>query len=233
MAGQITHTITAQKREITGRLVKKLRRDGILPANVYGRDIKSVTIQIPAKEFLKTYSQVGETGVVSIKIGDQEIPTLIQNIQRNPVSGEPLHADFLQVNLKEKVTATVPIEFIGEAQAEKDGTGIVVHQMREIEVEALPTDLPEKIEVDISKLSEVDQAIHVKDLKIDRSKVELKEEDPERIVVAVSAPAKEEEPEVVDPVEGEEGAVPTEGETPAEGEKASEEKPPADGKKEE
>jgi large subunit ribosomal protein L25 len=223
MAGQITHSITAQKREITGRKIKNLRKEGILPANISGRDIKSITIQVPTREFMKVYSEVGETGVVSVKIDSKEVPTLIHNVHRDPVSDLPLHADFLQVNLKEKVTATVPLEFVGEAPAEKEGTGIVVQQMREIEVEALPTDLPESIEVDISSLAEVDQAVHVKDLKVDRSKVEIKEEDPERIVVSVSAPTKEEEPEPV-AAEGEEGAAPAEGSEEKEGGEESDKK---------
>lgn len=217
MAGQVTHQLTAQKREITGRKIKKLRKEGILPANISGRDIESITIQVPTREFMKVYSEVGETGVVNVKIDSKEVPTLIHNVHTDPVSDLPLHADFLQVNLKEKVTATVPLEFVGEAPAEKEGVGIVVHQMREIEVEALPTDLPESIEVDISGLSEVDQAIHVSNLKVDRSKVEIKEEDPERIVVSVSAPTKEEEPEAA-PAEGEEGVAPAEGGEQTEGE---------------
>lgn len=230
------HSLVAEKRELLGRKIKKLRKEGFLPANIYGKKIKSVSIQIPAKEFGKVYDEVGETGLVTLEVGKEEYPTLIHHVQKEPVFGHFLHADFLHVDLHEKVTATVPIEFTGEAPAQKDGVGIVVEQMREVEVEALPTDLPESIVVDISTLAEVDQAIHVKDLKVDRSKVEIKEDDSERIVVSVAPPAKEEEPEQVATPEGEEGVAPAEGEVPtAEGEeKASEgENPPAGGKKEE
>lgn len=218
-------TLTAQRRETLGRKVKQLRREGILPANVYGKKVKSQALQVALSDFKKVFSEVGETGLVDLKTNGQARPVLIHNVQKDPVTDEPLHADFLQVDLKEKVSATVPIEFAGEAPAEKTGEGIVVEQITEVEVEALPTDLPDKITVDISGLEKVDDAIHVKDLNVDRSKVELKE-NPESIVVNVAPPAKEEEvtpPEeaAAEAVEGEvpEAEAPTE-EVPSEGEAA-------------
>jgi large subunit ribosomal protein L25 len=226
MAAKIAeHTLKAEKREIFGRKIKQLRRAGVLPSNVYGRDIKSFAVQVNLKDFEKLYEEVGETGLIALSVDGTDHPVLVHEIHRHPLNGSPLHVDFHEVDLKEKVRATVQIEFEGEAAAEKEGVGVVVPQMREIEVEALPTDLPENIIVDISVLAEVDQAIHVKDLKIDRSKVELMEEDPERIVVSVAAPQKEEEPEP-EAVEGAEGETPAEGsEAPAEGgEESKEEK---------
>lgn len=216
------YSLDAQKREILGRRnIKKLRRDGILPANVYGKKMESLAIQVKTTDFLKVFSEAKETGLVTLNIGDSSYPVLIHNLQVDPVSDKPLHADFLQVDLKEKVTATVPIEFTGESSVEKNQEGIIVPQMREIEVEALPTDLPEQITVDISGLEKVDDAIKVADLKVDREKVEIKD-DPERIVVSVAPPAKEEvvEVPVETPTEGEvlEGEKPTESEAPARGE---------------
>lgn len=224
------HTLTAEPRKVVGRKVKQLRREGVLPANVYGRNIKSFSVQVKLAEFLKTYDAVGETGLVALKVDSAEHPVLIHNVQYNSVTDLPVHADFFEVNLKEKVTATVPIEFIGESPIEKSQEGIVVPQLREVEVEALPTDLPENITVDISELTEVGQAVKVSDLKVDKSKVEIKG-DPEQIVVVIEEPAKEEEPVVAAPVEGEEGAAPApEGETPAEGGEVA---PEGDEKKEE
>lgn len=190
-----------------------------MPANIYGKKIKSLAVQVKADEFQKVFSEAGETGLVELKLGEKVHPVLIHNVQLGPVSDLPLHIDFLEVSLKEKVTATVPIELIGESPAEKEG-GVVVQQMHEVEVEALPTDLPEKIEVDISGLTEIDQAIKAGELKVDKTKVEVKE-DPERIVVSVAPPAKE---EVVAPPPAAEEAVPAEGEAPApvEGEEAKE-----------
>lgn len=218
--GQGKHFLQADKREVFGRKVKQLRRDGILPANIYGKKIKSLSVQVSTKNFQKLFEEVGETGLVQLQTNGEAKPVLIHNVQFDSVSDLPLHADFLQVDLHEKVTATVPVEFIGESPLEKTQEGIVVPQVREVEVEALPTDLPEKIEVDTSGLDEVGKAIKIADLKVDRDKVEIKD-DPERIVVSVEPPAKEEEPEPVAEeavTEGEESAPVAEGETPVEGE---------------
>ncbi len=227
MAAQLKtqHSLNAQKRVVLGRKIKKLRREGIVPANISGKDVKSQSVQVNLKEFSKVFTEAGETGLVSLVLDNEVYPVLIHNISLDAVTDVPLHVDFLQVNLKEKVTATVPIEFIGENPLEKTQEGIVVPQMREIEVEALPTELPEKIEVDISILTEVGASVKVADLKVDREKVELKEEDPERIVVTVEAPAKEEVVEAPAPVEGEtpKGETPTGSEIPAEGGEAPKE----------
>lgn len=227
-------TLKADKRDVLGRKVKRLRREGILPANVYGKKVKSQALQISVAEFKKVFAEVGETGLVDLKINGDTRPVLIHNVQTDPATDEPLHADFLQVDLKEKVTATVPLEFVGESPAEKQGEGIVVQQMNEIEVEALPMDLPDHITVDISGLKAVDDAIHVKDLNVDRTKIEVKE-DPERIVVNVAPPAKEEEiaPPPEEEVEGVEAEAPEEAPTeetaPAEGEEPTEDKQAQEG----
>jgi len=215
--------LKAEVRKVEGRKVKNLRKQGILPANVSGKKIKSSSVQVDLKEFKKVFSEVGETGLVELKIGSETKPVLIHNLQVNPVSDEPVHADFLQVDLKEKVEAEVPVEMIGESPAEKQGIGTVVQYVNEVKVEALPADLPEKFEIDTSELAEVDQAVHIKDIKVDRTKVDIKD-DPEEIVVKVEPPQKEEVVAPPAPAEGEvpaEGGVaPVEGETPAEGQPA-------------
>lgn len=210
--------LTAEIRKIKGRKIKGLRAQGILPANVSGKKIKSESIQVNLKEFKKIFSEVGETGLVELKIGSEVRPVLIHNIQKNPVTDEFVHADLLQVDLKEKVEAEVPVELTGEAPAEKQGIGTVVQYLNEIKVEALPTDLPEKFVIDVSELAEVDQAVFIKDLKVDRSKVDIKA-DAEEIVIKVEPPQKEEVVEAPAPAEGE---VPVEGATPAEGQPAGE-----------
>lgn len=226
------NTLKVEKRKLTGRKVKTLRKEGILPANVFGKKIKSTSIQVKADEFKKAYKEVGETGLLNLQlVGERTArPVLIVNIQKEPVSDAYLHVDFHQVDLKEKVEAKVPVELVGESPAEKQGIGTVVAYINEIEVEALPTDLPEKFAVDISKLTEVDQAIYVKDLAIDKKKVGLKTE-AESILVKVEPPQKEEV--VTPPPAPPEGEVPAgepaaEGEVPAEGEaKAPEEASPS------
>lgn len=211
--------LKAELRTISGRKVKNLRAKGILPANVSGKKMKSEAVQVVLKDFEKIYKEAGETGLITLMVGKDQKPILVHNLQLDPVTGTPIHADFLQVDLKEKVTAMVPVELTGESPAEKQAIGTVVQQLNEIEVEALPTDLPEKFEVNVENLEAVDQAIYVKDLKYDRSKVEVKAE-PEALVAKVEPPQKEEVVAPPAPAEGEvpaEGAAPAEGETPAEG----------------
>lgn len=191
--------LKAEKRKEVGRKVKRLRQEGVLPANLYGKGIKSESLQVDMVQFQKVFKETGETGLVELSIGNEKKPVLIHNLQRDPVSDMLLHADFLQVDLKQKVTASVPVEVVGESPAEKQGLGTAVLQLDEIEVEALPTDLPEKFVVDISVLEEVDQAIFVKDLQTEKGKVEIKD-NMDEIVVKVE-PVKEETEEVPPPAE--------------------------------
>lgn len=223
--------LKAENRTITGRKTRHLRKEGILPANVFGKKIKSQAISIKLKEFADIFKSAGETTLIKLEIEEkgkkEDRSVLIVNVQKDPVSELPIHVDFHQVDLKEKVTASVPVELTGESPAEKQSVGTVVLYINEIEVEALPTDLPEKFVVDISALSEVDQAIFVKDLKIDKTKVEVKV-DTEAILAKVEPPQKE---EVVTPPPAEEG-VTEEGVALAEGEAPAEEgeKPVQEGK---
>ncbi|MEK7498162.1 MAG: 50S ribosomal protein L25, partial [Patescibacteria group bacterium] len=191
--------------------------------------IKSEAVQVDAKEFAKVFDKAGETGIVELVEGKTTRPVLVHDVQIHAVTNEPLHVDFMQVDLKVKVTATVQVEVEGESPAEKSGIGTLVQQLQEIEVEALPADLPEKFIVDATKLEEVDQAILVKDLDYDKSKVEVKT-DPESIVAKVEPPQKEVviEAPVETVVEGETPAV--EGETPVEAPaEGGEEKAPTEG----
>lgn len=195
-------SLKADKRKVTGRKVKTLRSQGILPANVYGKKVKSEAIQVDLKEFKKVYSDTGETALVELVLGSETKPVLIHDLQLNPITDEPIHVDFLQVDLKEKVTAKVAVEVEGESPAEKSGIGTVTIQVNEIEVEALPADLPEKFVVDATKLEEVEQVVKIADLDFDRAKVEVKD-DPETVVVKVVPPQKEEEVVAPAPAEGE------------------------------
>ena len=108
--------LIAEKRKITGKQVKKLRREGILPANVYGKDIKSQSLQLPQIEFNKVFDEAGETGVIDLSVGTDTIPVLIHNIHKD-YRNQVIHADFFKVNLKEKVSTMVPIEIVGEPKA--------------------------------------------------------------------------------------------------------------------
>ncbi len=223
--------LKSEHRELVGRKVKSLRSKGIVPANVYGNDIKSESLQLDRKQFEEIYKQAGETGLVELEVGKETKPVLIHEVQRHSVSGDILHVDFLQVDLKQKITANIPVEITGESPAEKSGLGTVVKQINEIEVEALPADLIEKFEIDASLLTEVDQAIKVSDLKYDKSKIEVKA-DMEAIVVKVEPPQKEEVIAAPVAVEGAEGEVKPEGEKLAEGGEAKPEEAPKEETKE-
>ena len=201
-------TISAEKREVLGRKVKTLRKEGKIPANIFGKAVNSLAIMVDAKNFDTVYKDAGETGLVEISVDKDKKPVLIHNVQKHPRTDRILHVDFRQVDLKQKITANVPVELVGESPAEKQGLGTAVQQIDEVEVESLPAELPEKFELDVSNLTQVDDAIFIKDIKVAKD-VEIKD-DPDAIIVKVEA-LREEEPEPA-PVE-----VPVEGETPAEG----------------
>ncbi len=221
--------LKAEDRKLTGRKVKTLRASGILPANIYGRDVKSVAVSISDKDFRDVFKKAGETGIVEITLGKETRPVLVHNVQVHPATGAILHVDFLQVNLKEKVTAQIPVELIGESPVEKSGVGTLVLLVQELEVEGLPGDLPKSFEIDATKLTEVDQVVKISDLKYKKDEIEVKA-DGETIIAKVEPPQKEEVIEVPVaeiPVEGE---APKEGETPAVTEETSKGQEPSEQK---
>lgn len=213
-----------KKRTLTGRKLKALRRQGILPANIYGKDIKSLAVQLPVQEFKSAFDQAGETNIVELKVHQEAKPrpALITNIHLHPVTGSYLHADFHQVDLTKKVTVDIPIQLVGEAPAVAKG-GVLLQLLNEISVEALPNDLPDKFTVDISQLNQIGQGISLKDIKFDTAKVKLLADNPEELIVKIEEPAKEEEkPE---PAVADEAAEPSpEAEAPTPDQAKSEEK---------
>lgn len=201
--------LNSEKRTVLGKAVKKLRREGQLPANVYGKGLSSTAIQVSAKDFETVFKEVGETGLVDLVFEGKSHPVLVKNLQLEYPLRTPLHVDFYQVNLKEKVKTMVPLEIIGEPKAVTDKIGLLLQQINEVEVEALPTELPEKLEVNVEGLAQIGDQIMVSSL----SKPEGVEilTDPEQIIVKIDEPVVE-EPEEEAPAEGEEGET-TEAET--------------------
>lgn len=220
--------LKVEKRKIVGKQVKKLRRDGILPGNVYGKDLKSTSVQVLFKDFEAVFKEAGETGLVDLELDGKTIPVLIHNLQTD-FRGTPLHADFFQVNLKEKVKTMVPIEIVGEPKAVTEKIGILMNIMSEVEVEALPENLPEKIEVNVEHLTNIDEQITVADLKTPEG-VEIlsdKEQVVSKIGELVTKEAQEQaaaEQAAAEAASAETGTTEgaTEGEAPAEGEKPAE-----------
>jgi large subunit ribosomal protein L25 len=218
------HQVKATTRTVAGRKVKHLRKEGLLPATVYGKAFESLLVQFNAGEVEKLFSDIGESTLVEVILDEKEkLPVLFRNPQYHAIEGNLIHIDCYKVNLKEKISAMVPIEFIGESQAVKDGNTLVT-VTDEVEIEALPADLPESIEVDLSVLDNLEATITVADLKIDTSKLEILT-DAEQLIAKVEEPRAEEE---VAPVEE---ATPAD--VPAMNQKTEEEKEAAAKAKEE
>jgi len=185
------------KRDITGKKVRFLRRGGLIPCNVYGHGIDSVPVQVDARKLGHVLARAGGTDLISLKIGDSATAkkVIIREVQRNPMTREPIHVDFYQVKMTEKLKAEVPLVFVGEAPALKLKNMALLHAITSLQIEALPDDLPHNIEVDISVLAEAEQAIHVKDIKIGK-KITV-HSDPEQMVIKVAEARKQVE-EVVE-----------------------------------
>ena len=188
---------------------KKLRRSGFIPAVVYGQKTPSVLLEIENKSFSALLrGGLGENVLVTLTISDQkdgERKVLIREIQRDPVKGDIVHVDFHEISLTKKLTIQVPIHLVGMAAGVKDG-GILQHVLRELEVECLPTAIPEKIEVDVSNLN-IGDSIHVADIKVEN--VEILS-DPQSSILTVVPPTVFKEAEVAPAVAEEEPEVITE-----------------------
>lgn len=234
--------LKARPREKLGKEhVKKLRRSGFIPAVVYGQESPSLPLEIEAKSFSALSRRgLGENILVTLAIGDQKNDgrkVLIREIQRDPVKGNILHVDFHEISLTKKLTIQVPIHLVGTPEGVKDG-GILQHVLRELEVECLPTAIPEKIEVDVNSLK-IGDSIHVADIKVENVEVLS---DPESSILTVvpptvfkeaevAAPVAEEEPEVI--TEKKEEEKEEEKKEEKKGEEAKAEKKPTEGGKEE
>lgn len=193
-------TLKAEKREVTGKKVRKLRNQGELPAVLYGPEIKNISLKLNLKEFEKTYKKAGETSLISLEVGNEKFSVLVYDIKRDPLTNEPIHIDFYQPILTEEVEAFVPIVFEGESLAVKDLGGTLIKEIKEIKVSALPQNLPHEIKVDISSLKTFEDEILIKDLIIPESVKVLKE--PNEVVVNVAAPEMEKiEKELEKPIE--------------------------------
>ncbi len=203
--------LNASPRTVLGKKVKKLRKEGFLPANVYGKNLPSTSLQVAMKDFVQTFKEVGETGLIDLMVDGQKHPVLVKNVQFEFRNHTPLHADFYEVNLKEKVKTMVPLELTGEALAVKENVGTLIQPASEVEVEALPESLPEKIEVNIENLAAIDDQLTVADLTVPEGVTILTEEG--QVVAKIAEIVIEEEPEPVaeEGAEGEEGAESTEG----------------------
>jgi large subunit ribosomal protein L25 len=188
--------LKAESREANGH-VKEIRRQGLVPAVIYGRGVETEHVQIEAKALRRVLSVAGTHQLIALQVGGQRPRmTLAREIQRDPVKRHYLHVDFYAVKMDEKVKAQVPVVLIGESPAVEDLDGILTQGLDEIEVECLPGDLVNSIEVDISSLAELNASISVADLQVPETLTILS--DPDSMVVRIEAPRTAEEVEALE-----------------------------------
>ena len=182
-------TLKAELRTVFGKKLNKVRKQGLIPANIFGPDYKSQSISVVYKDLVKTYKLVGETGVVYITLGKENVPVLIKTIQRHPLSSSLLHVDFRKIDLSKKIEANVPVKTVGISEAVTQKAGVLLLQSETLLVEALPEEIPSHIEVDIEVIKEIGQEIKVSDLK-KSDKYEIKTP-VEKVIVTVIAHKEE------------------------------------------
>ncbi len=214
--------LKARKRDVSGKQVNALRRAGQLPAVIYGRRTQPISITLDAHSANLALSKIGSSSLITIDVDGKEYPALVRERQRNYVKGNLIHVDFLAVSLTEKIKAEVRIEVTGVSPAVKDFNAVLVTGLHTLSVECLPTDLPDRVVVDISSLAQVGDGIHVRDVVVPEKVRVL--DDPDDMVV-VTTFAKE---EVI-----EEAPVAVEGAVAVEAEAAEPELSVERGKKEE
>lgn len=183
--------LEAQKRELLGKKADKLRKIGLIPAVVYGRKISPVVVAVEKKPFVKILaSPSGKNTIINLKVEGKSLPVLAHEIQYNVLDDEIIHIDFNHVVMDELVKAKIPVVLVGVPVGVKESGGVLVHGLREIEVECLPGDIPDNYEVDVTALS-INQSLHVSDLAKD-AKVKITS-NPSEMVASCSPPTKEEE----------------------------------------
>lgn len=193
-------SITAKVRQKSEK-PKSLRQKGFIPATLYGPDIKPLNLSVAVKEFDKIYQEAGESSLLQIEISGQKenATALIQEVQKDPVSGVSIHADFYQPRLTEKIEVKVPIVFKGEAPAVKELSGTLIGHIQELTIKSLPQNLPKEITVDVSGLKTFEDAIFIKDLRLP-PETEIIHHEGKDLVAKVAEPSKVEE-ELEKPIE--------------------------------
>ncbi len=186
-------SLKAKIRKETGKKTSILKKSGRIPAVVYGHKIKNVLLDVDYKEFQKVLSKAGESSLIELDIeGEKEKrPVLAHDLQKDPVTDKFIHIDFFQTSLKEEVQVKVPLVFEGESQAIKDLGGTLIKNISELEIKALPQNLPHEIKVSVNSLNTFEDHILVKDLVLPKDVKAIAK--PDEIVVSVARAAKVEE----------------------------------------
>ena len=207
--------LAAEKRVVLGKQVQQLRRQGWIPAVMYGHGFAPVHLQFKARSLTQALSQVGGSQLIRIRVKGQKQPemALMRAVQRDCIRGTLLHVDFYRVMMTERLTTEIPLAIVGESPVLELKEGILLHGISTIEVECLPGDLVDALEVDLSDLVEVDQALYVRDLAVPAGIEVLT--DPDEMIVRIAPLEAEEEEEEEEEIllEAEEVEVITEAQT--------------------
>lgn len=182
--------LQVQKREQVGKSAA-LRRTGFIPMELYGKGVQNLHLTAPAKEFKKALKEAGENTIVNAVLDGKKYPVIIHEVDRDGVSGDILNVDLYQIRMDEKIKLMVPLEFVGTSLAVKEKNGLLVKSIHEVEVEALPMDVPHTLQVDISKITEIGQSLYVKDLDLPKTVKAVFA--PETVLATVVAKVTEEE----------------------------------------
>jgi large subunit ribosomal protein L25 len=189
--------LEAEKRTIKGKQVNALRREGVLPGIIYGRigkeQIDPILIQMNLHDASKIINTLTGSSLVKVDVDGEQYPVVVREVQKDVIYGTLRHVDFMAVSLTEKLQTAVPIELIGQAPAETNMAAVVVTGISELEIECLPQDMPERIEVDATVLVDMDSVILVKDLDLSDNIEVLT--DPEEMIAGVTFEEEEEEEE--------------------------------------
>ena len=179
-------TLQATKRDISGKKVRFLRRQGITPIHLFGHGLESLSLQCDTAELKHIIARAGTTRLITLKIEEDKHPRsiFIREIQKDEVKGQLLHVDLYQIRKSEKIKSDIPIVLVGEAPAMQVKGRILTHTLNNLSIECLPDKLPPQIEVDLSSLEEVEQAIHVRDITLSPDITVFT--DPDQMVVKVS-----------------------------------------------
>ena len=190
--------LKATKREILGKKVRFLRRQGITPVHLFGHGIESVSLQCDTTELQQALAKTGRTGLISLKLDGEKRPrtVVLREVQVEPRTGKSLHIDFFQVKMTEEVKVDVPIILVGEAPALKSKENMLVQELNTLAIECLPAKIPSDIELDLSSLTEPEQTVRVKDIELDKEITILN--DPQLAVIRIrSRPVEKIEEPVV------------------------------------
>lgn len=195
-----TYTLDAQPRTLVGKKVGQLRRQGIVPAAVFGKSVEPFNIQIPYRPLQVALMRAGGTHVINLNVEGRTQQVLAREVQRDVLRGDITYVDFLAVDARTKITASVPVHFVGESPAVKTGSGVLLNGIQTVQIEALPADLIDRVDVDLSSLVELNDSIHIRDLNLGDKVTILNSEDDMLVRVTVQEVVEEEPLEAAAPV---------------------------------